>query len=75
MSTSEASGVPSFDKLMLPVLTALKEMGGSATNDELLAKIIEREGYSPEVQTVQHTDHRQTKLTYNLAWTKTYLRR
>jgi len=27
------------------------------------------------VQAVQHTDHRQTKLNYNLAWAKTYLKK
>jgi restriction system protein len=74
-SDSSARAVPTFDKLMWPTLEALKEMGGSATNEELLAKIIERERILPEVQAIQHTDHRQTKLNYNLAWTKTYLKK
>ena len=67
--------VPTFDELMWPALQALKSMGGSATNEKLLAKVIELEGYSPEVQAFQHTDNRQTKLNYNLAWAKTYLKR
>lgn len=58
----------------MPTLRALKAMGGSARNEELLTKIIELENYPPEVQSLQHSDHRQTKLNYNLAWAKTYLK-
>jgi restriction system protein len=60
---------------MWPALNALKAMGGSASNEELLAKIIELEHIPESVQTFLHTDHRQTKLGYNLAWAKTYLKR
>jgi restriction system protein len=67
--------VPSFDELMWPTLQALKAMGGSATNEELLAEVIQLQAYSPEVQAFQHSDNRQTKLNYNLAWAKTYLKK
>ena len=67
--------VPTFDALMIPVLKALKVMGGSASNQELLDKVIEIERFSEEVHNFLHTDHRQTKLNYNLAWAKTYLRK
>jgi len=50
-------------------------MGGSASNDELLAKIIEIEKVPGDVASFIHTDNRQTKLGYNLAWAKTYLKR
>jgi hypothetical protein len=73
--SSKSVEVPSFDELMWPMLQALKLMGGSATNEELLAKIIELEAYSPNVQAFQHSDNRQTKLNYNLAWAKTYLKK
>jgi hypothetical protein len=42
-------------------------MGGPGTNEELLNKIIELEQVPIEVQTVEHTDHRQSRLNYNLA--------
>lgn len=67
--------VPSFDELMWPTLQALRAMGGSATNEELLARVIELESYASDVQAVQHSDNRQTKLNYNLAWAKTYLKK
>jgi len=67
--------VPSFDELMWPTLQALKAMGGSATNEELLAEVIQLQAYPPEVQACQHSDNRQTKLNYNLAWAKTFLKK
>ena len=67
--------VPAYYELMWPALRALKAMGGSGTNEELLAKVIEVENFSPEVQAVVHVDHRQSKLNYNLAWAKTYLKK
>jgi restriction system protein len=67
--------VPTFDELMAPTLRALKEMGRSGTNEELLAKIIELEQIPSDIQAVQHTDHRQSRLNYNLAWAKTYLKK
>lgn len=69
------SSVPTFDALMWPTLRALKAMGGSATNEELLAKVIEVEAIPLDVQSVQHADHRQTRLNYNLVWAKTYLKK
>jgi len=66
--------VPTYDKLMWPTLRALKAMGGSATNEELLTKIIEIESVPPEVQSIPHTQ-RETKLSYNLAWARTYLKK
>ena len=70
-----AVSVPAYTELMWPALRALKAMGGSGTNEELLAKVIEVENFSPEVQAVVHVDHRQSKLNYNLAWAKTYLKK
>jgi len=65
--------VLTFDALMVPALNALKAMGGSASNQELLDKVIELEAFSEEIQNFLHTDNRQTKLNYNLAWARTYL--
>ncbi len=63
---------PTFDELMWPALVAMKELGGSATHEELLEKVIELEHIPEAVQNVMHTE-RQTKVSYNLAWAKTYL--
>ena len=50
-------------------------MGGSASNDELLSRIIEQQIIPDDVASLVHTDGRQTKLGYNLAWAKTYLKK
>jgi restriction system protein len=60
---------------MWPTLQALRAMGGSATNEELLTKVIELEEISPDVQALPHNDTRETRLGYNLAWAKTYLKK
>ena len=67
--------VPTFEQLMPPTLHALRDLGGSATNEELLQKVIELEAIPDEIASVKHSDDRQTKLNYNLAWAKTYLKK
>jgi restriction system protein len=75
MAAEAQSAFPTFDELLWPTIKALKAMGGSASNEELLAKVIEVEAISENIQSFIHTDNRQTKLEYNLAWAKTYLKR
>src|SRR5216683_5332169 len=65
--------VPTYDRLMWPALVAMKQLGGSAaTHEELLEKLIELEHIPEAVQNIMHTE-RQTRISYNLAWAKTYL--
>ena len=66
--------VPTPDKLLWPTMKALKALGGSASNEELLDKVIELEKLPDGVTSVIHTDNRQTKLNYNLAWSRTNLK-
>jgi restriction system protein len=68
-------GAPTYDELIWPTLEALKELGGSATNQELVDKIIEREGYSEEIQKVPHREGRETQLEYRAGWARTYLKK
>ena len=55
----------------------IKKSGLSGTlRRTLLLKVISKPSPSREdVQSVMHSDGRQTKLNYNLAWAKTYLKR
>lgn len=73
--TASSVQAPTFDALLWPTLKALRAMGGSASNEELVAKIIEIENISEQAAAIIHSDHRQTKLSYNLAWAKTYLKK
>ena len=65
--------VPTFDELMWPALVAMKELGGSATHEELLERVIDLEHIPEAVQNILHTA-RHTKLSYNLAWAKSWLK-
>lgn len=67
--------VPAYSQMMWPAIEALKALGGSAANDELLTKVVEVMRLPPEVQNVPHTDGRQSKISYNLHWAKTYLKK
>jgi restriction system protein len=69
---TQESKAPTYDELMWPALIAMKALGGSATHEELLEKVIELGNIPESVQNVMHTE-RQTKISYNLAWAKTYL--
>ena len=68
-----AAQVPSFDKLMWPAISALKQMGGSASHQELLDKIIEIGKIPEAVQNISHTGGRQSRVGYNLRWAESYL--
>ena len=63
---------PTSDELMASSSCSRTALGGSATYQELLEKIVEVEHIPEAVQNIAHTE-RQTKIGYNLAWAKTYL--
>ena len=75
ITTNTADGVPTNQDLMNPTLIALRTLGGSATNDEIVAQVIEDLELSSHIVEVPHTDQtNQTKLEYTLGWTRTYLK-
>ena len=69
--------VPTFDKLMNPVIQALKDLGGSGTIEEINNKATEIAGLSNEQLEVLHNPEKssQTKVEYRLAWARTYLKK
>lgn len=66
--------VPAYHELMWPTLKALKALGGSATNQELLDKIIELENFPEDVQKYS-PDGRHIKLETNCSWARSYLKK
>lgn len=70
------SNIPTYDQLMTPVLKALKELGGSATIEELNEKVYEFSGLSDELLQIAHSENdSRTEMEYRLAWTRTYLKK
>ena len=67
--------VPTIDKLMWPTLQAVKRLGGSGTNSEILATVVEIEKFSEEIQNEPFADGPKTRLDYRLGWARTYLKK
>jgi restriction system protein len=69
--------VPTFDSMMNPLIEALRELGGSATIEEMRDKVAENMGLSDEQIELLHDPEKgsQTAVEYRLAWTRTYLKK
>lgn len=68
--------VPTYDKMLIPVLDALKLLGGSGSIDEINEKVYEVAGYDEETLEIPHDENGvQTKVEYRLAWARTYLKK
>ena len=57
------------------VVEALKLLGGSGTNEEILEKVIQVAKLSDEQIEVLHVDGPRTKVDYQIGWAKTYLKK
>lgn len=66
--------VPKYDKLFNPLLTAMKNLGGSARNSEIENEVVKILHLNNSDVNEIHKGNR-TKLDYNLAWARTYLKR
>ena len=68
--------VPTFDRMMNPLIQALKSLGGSGTIEELDDKVADILDLSDEQLEVLHNPRfGQTEVSYRLAWTRTYLKK
>lgn len=75
MNSDTRNKVPPYDKLMMPTIRALKALGGSGTIEEIEEKVVELEGYPPEVVECMHNNGRMPLLLYRLAWSRSYLKK
>jgi restriction system protein len=66
--------VPKFDEMMIPLVHALRRLGGSASNDELVDEVANELGLSEAVRNVTDAKRGMPELAYRLAWTRTYLK-
>ena len=74
--SKENPKVPSFSTLINPIFVALKEMGGSGTNSEILERITSNLNISDEVADYPHNESSSlTELAYRAAWARTYLKK
>jgi restriction system protein len=67
------SKLPTFDEMMWPTLQALKETGGSASNQELLTRVAQLMAIPEEVQNLPLGDGPRTKVENRMEWARTFL--
>lgn len=68
--------IPGFEQTMKPIIRALQEHGGEASNAELNHAVIKIMGLPEEVTTIMHNgSNTRSELDYRIAWGKTYLKK
>lgn len=69
--------MPTFDKLMNPLLRALRALGGSGSVEEIYNKVVELERFSDDVLSQLHDpeNSNNSEIWYRLAWARTYLKK
>ena len=68
---------PTYDRLMNPLLQAMRELGGSGSTDEIYQRVAENLKLPEAVLSVLHDPEtsNQTEVQYRLAWSRTYLKK
>ncbi len=68
--------IPSYDKMMLPTLEALKQLGGSGSLKEINETVYKIANYDEDILEILHNDDGfETEVEYRLAWARTYLKK
>jgi restriction system protein len=71
----QAPKMPTYNEMLWPTLQALKNTDGSASNQEMLPKVIQIMGLPEEVQDAPHGAGPRTEVEYRLFWARYYLRK
>ena len=67
--------IPTYDRLMNPLLEAIHLLGGSGNIDEINEKTIELMNLPDDIVDIPHGDGSRSEVEYRLAWTRTYLKK
>ena len=69
--------MPTFDKLMLPTLKALEQLGGSGSIEDIANSVIQALNLPDAITSQPHNPEKssQTEVEYRLAWARTYLKK
>lgn len=75
MKQTVDSRIPRYTQLLTPTFKALKDLGGSGNNGEILDRVIMNEHIDSEVADIPHLGSENvSELEYQLAWARTYLK-
>ncbi|REE69177.1 restriction endonuclease [Pantoea ananatis] len=66
-----------YDQLMVPLMKALVNLGGSGSIDEIYETVVDIEKFDEETLAMLHNPEKssQTEIGYRLAWARTYLKK
>jgi restriction system protein len=65
---------PKYYEFMNPILQALREGGGTLTNDEIVDAVVTRMQLPDDVLERQQHGHNLGEVEYRIAWAKSYLK-
>ena len=66
--------MPPYDDLKSATLDAIRGLGGTASNKEIVQRVIEDMNLPSRITEILHTNGRDTALEYHLAWARTKLK-
>lgn len=70
------NNMPTFDRLIIPTVQALIDLGGSGTIEEINTKVYEISKISDDVLQISHGNEGTiVEVDYRLAWSRTYLKK
>ena len=71
MTKKKNANVPRYTDLLEPTFRALRQLGGSGTNDEIHDKVVSILSFSDEIIDAPHLGSvNQSELQYQLAWSE-----
>ena len=74
MNTAPPSELPKHDALFWPVVSAFRQLDGSADNNQLVEKVIEILGLPDSLTAIPHKSGPQSEIGYRIAWVKSWLK-
>jgi restriction system protein len=66
--------VPSHKDMLWTTLCAIRDIGDSGTNEEIVGRVVAREGFSEAQLEVPSPNGRKGLIEYRLAWARSYLK-
>lgn len=68
--------LPTYDELMVPIVKALIDLGGSGSIEEINSKVYEIANIDDSILQIPHNeDTSRNEVDYRLAWSRTYLKK
>ncbi len=73
-AVSDGLHIPAYSDLLWPTLRAVREIGNSGTNEEIVERVLADEGFTEEQLAVPANNGRSGLIEYRLAWARSYLK-